>query len=462
MVRIGIELEVRGGRDVVDQGVIAQGKLILVLVVARRLLHGPDIELMPVLRVIDRGVDEEPRPEDVVPANRAHDVAPVPAQVHPGLVGIVLHLDPGIDLVVAHVEASVKFVTVGELVRHLRVHVVEVVAAGALLPHVDNPLVHHHQRLGEHVIVGAARRDVEGGLSLDDRAFHLELGREQADGAAAMELLVVAVLHADVQDTGETAAETGREAALVEGHVLDGVGVEHREKAHHVVDVVDGYAVKQQQVLVGTAAADIQARRALGARLDARQQLNGLDHVDLAGQGGHALDLVDRDFDGAHLRATHADFGAGGRHGGARQHLGGKPERHVDHGVALQVECGGSRLIADVRPFQRHRPRRQRQCIKTVVVRHGSLLRQLVEQGGADQRLARRGVSHVAADRMFLLRMQRGGGEGRQHEDRRKTRGDHPLSLSLHLSSHFFCNPFSDSPIRFRSGSTWITLASSC
>ena len=105
---------------------------------------------------------------------------------------------------------------------------------------------------------------------------------EEAEGDAAAVLLEVAIVGADVHDGAHAAAETGREGALVERDFLDGLGLEDRKDAEHVVHVVDGRSVEQDQVLVGAAAADEDAREAFIAALDAGNLLQRFQHVRFA------------------------------------------------------------------------------------------------------------------------------------------------------------------------------------
>ena len=59
----------------------------------------------------------------------------------------------------------------------------------------------------------------------------------------------------------------GGETALVERHVLDGIGVEGREEAKHMVHVVYGYTIDEHQVLVGASATHVEPCRAFSAAL---------------------------------------------------------------------------------------------------------------------------------------------------------------------------------------------------
>ena len=441
----GLVLEIGSHRDVVDQGVVTQVRIervggivevgspgIRSLLLLIPLIH-TDRETVAVTRVVQRGVHEELGREDVVPAGRRHHVAPLPAQVHPvhvavrtvgnlvvavflGITAVVRLFDVGVHVVVAAVEADVEFVVVRKLMRQLAAQVVEVVTgrrSQACLVQGDG----RQRRGGENIVIGAAQRKVEGGLALDDRAFHVDLGREQAHREAPVELLVVAVLEAHVHHAGEAAAEPCRETALVERHVFDGIRIEDGEKAHHVVHVVERHAVEQQQVLVRTAAADIEAGRTFRTGLHAGQQLQGLEDVHLAADGRNALDLGHRHLDGAHLRTPDADFGVGGGHHGAGQLRRNGRQPDIEKRVAHERERHFGGRISHIGIFQGMLTGGERQRIVAEVVGHGSLPRGGFEHGCAQQRLTRSGVGHIAADRHALLCA---GGE--RHESQQQGR----------------------------------------
>ena len=146
---------------------------------------------------------------------------------------------------------------------------------------------------------------------LHDRTFEVEPAVEQAERYAAAVLLEVAVVGADVHDGADAAAVTGREGALVEGDFLDGLGLEDGEDAEHVVHVVDRRAVEKNQVFVGAAAADVDAREAFIAALDARDLLQRLKHVRLAEKNRRVLDLLDGNVHRAEIGGGDAGIGAG-------------------------------------------------------------------------------------------------------------------------------------------------------
>ena len=298
-------VEVGTGEEVAYAGVEVEGVAIVVVAELVDIFLG-DGEVAAVAGECTTEVHEELGGELVVPAKAAHDVAPAVAEA--GILGVVVavdELEAGVDNIVAHVVRSVEAAAVAEAVGDLGVEIIEIRTGidtgGAAFGQAFHAGGHGEDGLDEDVAVGAAGGDGEGGLFFDDGAFEVGFGGDEADADAAVELFVVAVVGGDVEDGGESAAETGREAAFVELDVLDGVGVEGGEEAAEVVDVVHRHAVEEEEVLVGATATDVHAGHALAAVLDTGQELDGFDHVGLAKEHGDGFDLLDGDFDHAGL-----------------------------------------------------------------------------------------------------------------------------------------------------------------
>ena len=123
--------------------------------------------LVAVLGVVDRCVEKHLGRDDVVPPCCRDDVAPLPSQLAVAAVVLVVRLVDGeVYLVVARVVAQVQAVAVAELMVHLHVQVVEVVARPIVgvvpfnMGHIPDG------RIGDEVRVGASCRDVERGLAL--------------------------------------------------------------------------------------------------------------------------------------------------------------------------------------------------------------------------------------------------------------------------------------------------------
>ena len=136
----------------------------------------------------------------------------------------------------------------------LRVHVIEIQGIVAVF-------VGHLQ---EHVQVGAAGRDEERRLVLDNRSLGKKLGRQQTDGTAVVVVLSIAVTRADIEYRRGSAAKLGREQTLVEHGIVERIVIEHREQAHHVTRTIDGSSVKKNGILRGRSATHLEARQSVG------------------------------------------------------------------------------------------------------------------------------------------------------------------------------------------------------
>ena len=113
-----------------------------------------------------------------------------------------------------------------------------------------------------------------------------------------MGLLHIAVVGADVQDTGDSPSEPGGESPLVECHVLYSLRLEYGKQSQQVVHIVNRYTVQQDKVLCRSAAADIQAGEALYASLYAWKQLEGLHQIGLSEQRRGIFKLQHRNIKG--------------------------------------------------------------------------------------------------------------------------------------------------------------------
>ena len=168
-----------------------------------------------------------------------------------------------------------------------------------------------------------------------------------------------------------------------------------------MVDVVERHAVQENQVFVGAAATHIHPCRALGARLHARQQLQGLDDIGLAKQGRHLFQLHDGQLDGAHLGAFHVALHRPCRHGHFVQlvRLG---DGDVDDGVVCQAESRLEGGIAHKRGLQAHLALAELQGVVTEVVGHRPLHGRRLVHRSADEGLLALAVHDVATDGVRL------------------------------------------------------------
>ena len=150
----------------------------------------------------------------------------------------------------------------------------------------------------------------------------MEPAGQQAEAQRALDLLRVAVSPVDLQHRGDAAAVFGRDRAFVELHPADDVVVEGGEDAEHVVRVVDRSAVEEDKILVGGAAADVEAAGRFAHRLDARQRHDDLQRVGLAEDHRHVLDDIGLHPLDAQLRRAVVHPALGRHHGAAQRHHG--------------------------------------------------------------------------------------------------------------------------------------------
>ena len=189
-------------------------------------------EVVAVAGVGSCHVHKELGRELVVPAQAAHDIAPVIAQSHAFVHHIaVSHFEAGIQCVVAHIVGGIEAAAVAEFMCHLGIEVVEIVAGVSPAREAFRSCHDGNDGLNQHVAVGAPSRDAEGGLLLHNRTFHVELGGDKSHAQATVILLVVTVVGGDVKHAAQSAAEMGGETALVEADVLHCVAVECRKEA---------------------------------------------------------------------------------------------------------------------------------------------------------------------------------------------------------------------------------------
>ena len=250
--------------------------------------------------------------------------------------------------------------------------------------------------LQEDVAVGASGRDGEGGLLFDYWAFDVGFGRDEPYADTAVVFFVVAVVGGDVEDGRKAAAETCGEAALVKLYVLHGVGVEGREEAAEVVDVVHGYAVQEEEIFVGSTATDVHACSAFTAVLDAGEELDGFDYIGFTEKHGHGFDLLDGYLDAAGDGAL--DVLDTLAHYPYFLQCVGTDEFGID--TMVGIEGDGMEL-----GFASHKGDADDGCVAlegeavaAVLVGDGTFVRKSVVNGGTDERLSCLGISDDAGD----------------------------------------------------------------
>ena len=162
-----------------------------------------------------------------------------------------------------------------------------------------------------------------------------------------MSLVEVAVVGSHIDNTGSTATVSSGERALVQCHFLDGFRLKDGEDAQHMLGIVDGNPIQQEQVLIRPAASDIQAGESFSPTLDAGEQLDCLQDIGFAKERRCALDSRDGNLDGAHLGGGDAGFPLGGYDSLFQRCARDQP--HVDGRVFLHLDRDGLRRISYVR-----------------------------------------------------------------------------------------------------------------
>ena len=253
----------------------------------------------------------------------------------------------------------------------------------------------------EHPVgIGGAPAEQEGGLALDERSFEVEVAGQQADAHRAGDLVGVALAAAHVEHRGDAAAVFGGDAALVEFHFADDVGVEGREDAEQVRGVVDGAVVEQDEVLVGGAAADVEAAGRLAHGLHARQGEDGLDDVAFAEGARDLVDYLHPDALDAHHGVAVVGDRVGGDHG-AREGEDLLFHHDVEHAVVPDLEGQVHVLERVTAEVQEVVADGQGQAVEAGGVGDGVGARPVVVDRHAHEGLAAGDVADVAAEVHF-------------------------------------------------------------
>ena len=419
-VVVEIYLEV----DVVDAGVVGHAHLFLALrLFLLEVVDVGQIYIHFVVVVGQRGVCKQLAAEGVVPAQRRHGVAPVHIDVglfrayNVGILAVIVIIVVVVAVIVvvvyqepvaAVVDTGNDTVFVAELMGNLAVEVVEIVVGG----NVERPQHRSEQERVQHAPAHAERC-----LILDDRTFQMDPVGEHSYADQAVELLHIAVVGTDVYHGREATAVPGRERTLEQSYFLDRLRSEDGEDAEHMVDTVKRDVVQQNQVLVGAAAAHVDAGRTGGTALHARQELQRLEHILLSEQRRHTLQHVLRHLQGAGVGGVQASLLAGGNY--RLLDYGRRLQADVDHRVTGQIQRLCLLCIADIRPGQGPLSRRQAQGIESVIVGYGAHQGRtgrgvVVNHTRPYQDFSAFGIRNVAAHGNFLRKRRRRQYSGQQ------------------------------------------------
>ena len=168
-----------------------------------------------------------------------------------------------------------------------------------------------------------------------------------------------------------------------------------------MVDVVHGYAVEEEEVLVGATAADIHACSALTAVLHAWEELDGFDDIGFTEKHGHGFDLLDGYLDAAGDGALNV-FDTLAHYPYFLQRVG-TDEFGVD--AVVGIEGDGMEL-----GFASHKGDADNGCVAlegeavaAMLVGDSTFVRKGVVDGGTDERFAGLGIGDGAGDGVRML-----------------------------------------------------------
>ena len=85
--------------------------------------------------------------------------------------------------------------------------------------------------------------------------------------------------------------------------IVDRICIEDREKAKEVGNVVNGYAIDEDEVLVRSSAAHVETRGPFRPTLNARKQLDDFEQIRLSKQDRQVFHRFDVQIDRTHLGA---------------------------------------------------------------------------------------------------------------------------------------------------------------
>ncbi len=170
-------------------------------------------DIVVVIAVNQGCIGKKPVAEQMIPAQRSRRIAPVDTE----------RTAAKPQNVASEIAAGKKAVAAVDLIIHLGVQVVEIQHGGIL----DG--IRRSQQ--EQIEVRATCSEEERTFTFLERAFEVEFARNKADATAHIEILVIPVIHFNVQHGGDTSAVLRRHTAFVQRRILYGIGIEGAEKA---------------------------------------------------------------------------------------------------------------------------------------------------------------------------------------------------------------------------------------
>ena len=178
-----------------------------------------------------------------------------------------------------------------------------------------------------------------------------------------------------------------------------------------MVDIINRYAVQEDEVLVRAAAAHIQAGEAFVAALHAGHHLDGLEHIGLAEEHRGIAHLGDGHFNRAKVGGVDAGFARGHHHGLLQE--GRRFHHHVDHSVPLDVQRHSDGLIAQITVLKVVAASRNGEGVVAEYIGYGTRAHVGVfrKQTRADEGFTGFRVRYVAAYGYASLSIQKHGAE---------------------------------------------------
>ena len=136
----------------------------------------------------------------------------------------------------------------------------------------------------------------------------MELVGQHTDADIAGCFIQIPVIGAHVYNAGDATAVAGWKCTFDEAHLLDGLRLEHGENTQHVLSIVDGNPIQQEQVLIWPAAAHINAGKAFQPALHPRKQLDGFDDIRFSEERRSRFYNLQGHLDGTHLGGGNTGF----------------------------------------------------------------------------------------------------------------------------------------------------------
>ena len=181
--------------------------------------------------------------------------------------------------------------------------------------------------------------------------------------------VLVAVPRVNVQHAPDAPAEARRDTILIQVQPTDGLIGEYAEQPGGVVEVVDGHAIEQHQVMPRLAAAHEDAPQAVGPGLHAGEETGHPQRVGLPAGPADAPHFLPADA-GARIPQIHVRVllaRAGADDDGGELPIG--PQGNIDEGIGAEDELHFHRLVADVAGAQQVAAAGEGQGVEAIFVR---------------------------------------------------------------------------------------------